>query len=338
MAFLPPHDPFADAQVKDREAAIIAGVVTRGPVNTSSEWSPDSPLVAHRSTFKEIWLRFRQDTFAVVGLVAIVIIVLLAIFAPWVAPHNPTTQYNDGLTNAGMPVGPKLFGAHTRFWLGTDTLGRDLLSRIIFGARASLLVGVFANGLALVLGVIFGLTAGFFRGWVETMIMRATDVMMAFPIYLFAIALSAAINKPGIWVLVLVIGLAYWTPMTRVIHGEVLSIREKEFVDAARLTGCSNQRILYRHIMPHLVAPIIVYTSLGIATTILFEAVLSFIGLGVQPPTPSWGQMIADGQNYYLSAPHLMIYPGLAIMITVLAFNLVGDGLRDAFDPQQRRR
>jgi peptide/nickel transport system permease protein len=208
----------------------------------------------------------------------------------------------------------------------------------MYGARVSLMIGVLANGFALVLGVVFGLTAGYFRGWVETVIMRATDVMMAFPIFLFALALSAAINKPSIWIVILVIGIVYWTPMTRVIHGEVLSIREKEFVDAARLTGCTNRRILFRHILPHLVAPIIVYTSLGIATTILFEASLSYIGLGVQPPTPSWGQMISEGQPYYLSAPHLIIYPGLAIMITVLAFNLVGDGLRDAFDPQQRRR
>jgi peptide/nickel transport system permease protein len=208
----------------------------------------------------------------------------------------------------------------------------------MYGARVSLVVGVLANGFALVLGVVFGLTAGYFRGGVETLLMRVTDVMMAFPIILLAVALSAVINKPGIGVLVLVIGIVYWTPMTRVIHGEVLSIREKEFVDAARLTGCSNRRILSRHILPHLVAVILVYTSLGLATTILFEATLSYIGLGVQPPTPSWGQMISEGQAYYLSAPHLVLYPGLAIMITVLAFNLVGDGLRDAFDPQQRRR
>ena len=296
-------------------------------------WAPDAPLVAHRTAWREVWSRFLKDKFAVAGLVIIIVIVLVAIFAPWIAPHDPATQYDDGLTMKGMPV-----DSSGKFPLGTDPLGRDLLSRIIYGARVSLVIGVLANGFALVLGVVFGLVAGYMRGKTETLLMRATDVMMAFPIYLFAIALSAAIAKPSIWVLVLVIGIVYWTPMTRVIHGEVLSIREKEFVDAARLTGCTNRRILFRHILPHLAAPIIVYTSLGIATTILFESSLSYIGLGVQPPTPSWGGMIAWGQPYYLSVPQLVIYPGLAIMITVLAFNLVGDGLRDAFDPQQRRR
>ena len=298
-------------------------------------WFPEAAIIEGRGTWSEVWRRFRKDKFAVAGLVIIAILIFVAITAPWIAPHNPTTQYNEGLTNQGMPVAPSL---HSQFLLGTDTLGRDLLSRLIYGARVSLVIGILANGFALLLGVIFGITAGYFRGGVETLIMRATDVMMAFPIFLFAIALSAAINKPGIWVLVLVIGIVYWTPMTRVIHGEVLSIREKEFVDAARLTGCTNRRILVRHILPHLVAPIIVYTSLGIATTVLFEASLSFIGLGVQPPTPSWGQMINDGQAYYTSAPWLVLFPGLCIMITVLAFNLVGDGLRDAFDPKQRRR
>ena len=267
-----------------------------------------------------------------IGVVIITFLVAIAIFAPWIAPHDPTKQYDEGLTMQGMPVGPS-----SQFWLGTDTLGRDLLSRLMYGARVSLVVGVCANGFALILGVIFGLTAGYFGGGTETLLMRMTDVMMAFPIYLLAVALVSVL-KPSIGIIILVIGIVYWTPMTRVIHGEVLSIREKEFVDAARLIGCTNRRILFRHILPHLVAPIIVYTSLGIATTILFEATLSYIGLGVQPPTPSWGQMIAEGQAYYLSAPHLVIYPGLAIMVTVLAFNLVGDGLRDAFDPRQRRR
>jgi peptide/nickel transport system permease protein len=318
MSYVPPHDPFA----VDESMASQAGVL----------WSPDAAIIEHKGTWQEVWERFRKDKFAVMGLVVIAILVFVAITAPWIAPHDPTAQYDDGLTMQGMPV-----GSSSKFLLGTDTLGRDLLSRLMYGARVSLVIGIMANGLALILGVIFGLTAGFFRGSTETAVMRATDVMMAFPIYLLAVALVSVL-KPSLWILIFVIGFVYWTPMTRVIHGEVLSIREKEFVAAARLTGCSNGRILYRHILPHLVAPIIVYTSLGIATTVLFEATLSYIGLGVQPPTPSWGQMIADGQNYYLSAPHLVIYPGLCIMLTVLAFNLVGDGLRDAFDPQQRRR
>jgi peptide/nickel transport system permease protein len=301
-------------------------------VGATGMWAPDAMLIESSSLWGEIWRRFRRDKFAMIGLVIIILLVMIAVLAPWIAPHDPTKQYDEGLTMQGMPVGPS-----SQFWLGTDTLGRDLLSRLMYGARVSLVVGVCANGFALILGVIFGLTAGFFRGGTETVLMRMTDVMMAFPIYLLAVALVSVL-EPSLGILILVIGIVYWTPMTRVIHGEVLSIREKEFVDAARLTGCTNRRILFRHILPHLVAPIIVYTSLGIATTILFEATLSYIGLGVQPPTPSWGQMISEGQAYYLSAPHLVIYPGLAIMITVLAFNLVGDGLRDAFDPHQRRR
>jgi peptide/nickel transport system permease protein len=293
------------------------------------------PLLVEQQTLAgEVWRRFRRDKFAMVGLAAILVVVLLAVFAPWIAPHNPNRQFADGLTATGMPV-----GSSAKFPLGTDTLGRDQLSRILYGARVSLFIGIVANGLALLLGVVFGLTAGYYRGSIETLVMRMTDVMMAFPILLLAIALSTTVlSNGGIWLLVVVITIVYWTPMTRVIHGEVLSIREKEFVDAARLTGATNRRILFRHILPHLAAPIIVYTSLGIATTIVFEATLSYIGVGVQPPTPSWGQMIAMGQDYYYSVPQLVIYPGLAIVITVLAFNLVGDGLRDAFDPQRRRR
>jgi len=332
MAFVPPHDPFAAGEVAARERAVDIVVDESMASQAGVMWSPDAAIIAHKGTWHEVWERFRKDKFAVMGLVVIGILVFVAVTAPWIAPHDPTTQYDEGLTMKGMPV-----GSSSKFLLGTDTLGRDLLSRLMYGARVSLVIGVMANGLALILGVIFGLTAGFFRGSTETAIMRATDVMMAFPIYLLAVALVAVL-KPSLWILIFVIGFVYWTPMTRVIHGEVLSIREKEFVAAARLTGCSNMRILYRHILPHLVAPIIVYTSLGIATTVLFEATLSYIGLGVQPPTPSWGQMISDGQNYYRSAPHLVIYPGLCIMLTVLAFNMVGDGLRDAFDPQQRRR
>ncbi|HQF51864.1 MAG TPA: ABC transporter permease, partial [Thermoleophilia bacterium] len=190
-------------------------------------WSPDAIQIEHRSTWQDVWQRFRRDKFAVVGAVLILLLIAMAVFAPWIAPHDPTMQYEDGITMQGQPVGPS-----AKFLLGTDPLGRDLLSRIIYGARVSLVIGVLANGFALVLGVVFGLAAGYFRGGTETFLMRATDVMMAFPIYLLAIALVSVL-KPSIWILILVIGIVYWTPMTRVIHGEVLSIREKEFVDAA---------------------------------------------------------------------------------------------------------
>jgi peptide/nickel transport system permease protein len=321
--------PEMESGLEPAAATPVGDIVAGG---AAAGWSPDAALIEHRSTWQEVWRRLRRDHFALVGLAVIALLVAIAVFAPLIAPHDPTEQFDEGLTMQDMPMGPS-----AEFPLGTDTLGRDLLSRLIYGARVSLVIGVLANGFALVLGVVFGLMAGYFRGWVETLLMRATDVMMAFPIYLFAVALVSVL-RPSLGILVLVIGIVYWTPMTRVIHGEVLSIREKEFVDAARLTGCTSLRVLYRHILPHLVAPIIVYTSLGIATTILFESTLSYIGLGVQPPTPSWGQMISEGQAYYLSAPHLVLYPGLMIMVTVLAFNLVGDGLRDAFDPRQRRR
>jgi peptide/nickel transport system permease protein len=328
-------EPEFGVALQDEGRHSIDGMVASELIGAEAygEWLPEADIVEARGTWSQVWRRFRKDKFAVAGLVVIILLVIVAVFAPWLAPHSPLTQYDSGLTAKGQPVAP---GRH--FWLGTDLLGRDMLSRLMYGARVSLVIGVLANGFALLLGVIFGILAGYFRGWLETLIMRATDVMLAFPIFLLAIALSSSISKPGIWVLVVVIGIVYWAPMTRVIHGEVLSIREKEFVMAARLTGCTDRRILTSHILPHLVAPIIVYTSLGIATTVLLEASLSFIGLGVQPPTPSWGQMIADGQQYYQTALWLTLFPGLCIMITVLAFNLVGDGLRDAFDPQQRRR
>ena len=215
------------------------------------EWLPETEIIQTRGTWSQVWRRFRKDKFAVAGLVVIVLLVIVAVFAPWLAPHSPLTQFDSGITAKGQPVAP-----NRHFWLGTDLLGRDMLSRLMYGARVSLMIGVLANGFALVLGVIFGILAGYFRGWLETLIMRATDVMLAFPIFLLAIALSSSISKPGIWVLVAVIGVVYWAPMTRVIHGEVLSIREKEFVMAARLTGCTDRRILTSHILPHLVAPI----------------------------------------------------------------------------------
>ena len=227
--------------------------------------------------------------------------------------------------------------AARRFPLGTDANGRDLLSRILYGARVSLLVGVLANALAVALGTVIGSVAAFFGGLLESLLMRFTDVMMAFPTLLLAMTL-VAILKPSMWIIIVVIGAVYWTWIARVVYGQVVALREREFIMASKALGAGGVYALIRHILPQLVPTIIVWGTLGIATNVMLEASLSFLGIGVQPPTPSWGGMIQQAQSYYRSAPWLVIFPGLAIMITVFAFNLLGDGLRDALDPMQVRK
>ncbi|MBF8284250.1 MAG: Peptide ABC transporter permease [Anaerolineales bacterium] len=282
------------------------------------------------------WRRLRRDRTAMLGGMLVALISLAALFAPVLAPHDPAEQFRDGLTPDGQPVPSTLLtDGSTRFPIGTDANGRDLLSRILYGAQVSLIVGVLANTLAVTLGTLIGSVAGFFGDPLETLLMRFTDVMMAFPTLLLAMAL-VAILKPNLWIIILVIGVVYWTWIARVVYGQVLALRERDFVTATRALGAGRLFILVRHILPQLVPTIIVWGTLGIATNVMLEASLSYLGIGVQPPTPSWGGMIQQGQSYYRTAPWMVIFPGLAIMLTVFAFNLLGDGLRDALDPTQR--
>ncbi|MBM2850221.1 MAG: Peptide transporter permease [Anaerolineales bacterium] len=286
--------------------------------------------------FGLIWRRLRRDRTAMLGGMLVALISLAALFAPVLAPHDPAEQFRDGLTPDGQPVPSTLLtDGSARFPIGTDANGRDLLSRILYGAQVSLIVGVLANTLAVTLGTLIGSVAGFFGDPLETLLMRFTDVMMAFPTLLLAMAL-VAILKPNLWIIILVIGVVYWTWIARVVYGQVLALRERDFVTATRALGAGRLFILVRHILPQLVPTIIVWGTLGIATNVMLEASLSYLGIGVQPPTPSWGGMIQQGQSYYRTAPWMVIFPGLAIMLTVFAFNLLGDGLRDALDPTQR--
>ena len=277
------------------------------------------------------WIRrFRRNRIALVGLGGVVIVVLAALFAPWLAPYDPSQQFFDGLTLEGMPLPPG-----GKFPLGTDLLGRDLLSRLLFGARVSLIVGLVANGIAVVIGTVVGVAAGYLRGWVEIVLMRLTDIMTAFPALVLAIALAAVLG-PSLWIVALVIALVNWVWVARAIHAQVLSLARRDFVEAAHALGASTGRILFAHILPQLISTILVFGTLGISSAVLLEAALSFLGVGVQPPTPSWGGIINESQTYFLNAPWLVAFPGFAILLTSLCFNLLGEGLRDALDVGDR--
>ena len=276
--------------------------------------------------------RLARRPLALLGLLIIALTVAAAVAAPWIAPFGRDEQLFEGLTLEGAPMPPG--GA---FLLGTDLLGRDLLTRILYGARTSLVIGVVANGIALFIGTLVGVTAGYFRGWIGTILMRFTDLMMAFPALLLAITL-AAIFSPSLWIVALVIALVNWVQVARVLYTETTSLAERDFVQAERAIGAGTGRILGLHILPHLLPTIIVYGTLGISTTVLLEATLSFLGIGVQPPQPSWGNIIFENQTYFQAAPWLVFFPGMAILLLALAFNLVGDALRDVLDPTQRGR
>jgi ABC-type dipeptide/oligopeptide/nickel transport system permease subunit len=270
--------------------------------------------------------RFLRRPMAVAGLVVVLGFVVVAIFAPLLAPYDPgATDFNALLAHPSR-----------EHLLGTDELGRDELSRLIWGARASIQAGVFATVLAMVVAVPIGLVAGYYRGWVDTVIARLTDVLLAFPFLILAVGL-AAILGPSLMNATIALGVAAMPGLIRVARGEALALREEDFVPAAVANGANDLTIIFRHILPNMTSTLIVQATLTIPAAIIGEAVLSFLGLGVQPPTPSWGTMLQDAQSYLAQAPRLAVYPGLAIVIAALAFNVLGDGLRDIFDPRTTR-
>jgi peptide/nickel transport system permease protein len=272
---------------------------------------------------REFWARLRRNRLAMSGLVLVAGMFVVALAAPWLAPYDPG-QIN--LKEMLMPPSP----AHL---LGTDTLGRDVLSRVIYGSRISLLVGFVAVGIATLLGVLVGSLAGYYGGWVDQLFMRLVDVMLCFPT-LFLILAVIAVLGPSIWNIMVVIGLTSWMGVARLVRAEFLSLKEREFVVAARALGASDARLMLRHLLPNALTPVMVSATLGVAGAILVESALSFLGLGVQPPTPSWGNIITMGQDNIEIAWWLSFFPGLAILVTVMSYNLLGEGIREAIDPR----
>jgi len=323
--------------------------------------------VRARGYWEQVWIRFRRDRIAITGGVFIVLLVLAAFAGGPIAVallgHGPNDVFSAGGINQTtlLPVGPwthistaPYAGAighfpHTLFILGADGLtGRDEFLRLLYGAQVSLEVAGVATLLGMTIGVTMGAMAGYFGGWVDTVVSRLTEIVMAFPLLLFAIALASTVGPrlngitlgflgKGVLALTLVIGCFSWYYPARIIRAQVLSLREKEFIEAARMIGASDVRIIRSHLLPHLVAPIIVYSTLVFAQNILFEAGLSFLGVGIQLPTASWGNLLSTAPEFYTTQPWLMLWPGLAVLMTTLAFNLLGDGLRDAFDPRASR-
>ena len=270
---------------------------------------------------------FSKNRTAVAGLIVIVALYVVALVTPLIAPHEPSVQYDL--------VSQRLVGMSATHPLGTDQFARDVFSRLLYGARISLTIGFLAVAISVTIGTLLGAIAGFMGGYVDSAIMRFVDMVIAFPRLVLLITI-VAIFEPSIFLIVAVLGLTLWPSTARIVRGEVLSLREREFIQAAEALGYSKRRIILRHLIPNVLAPVIVAATLGIGNTIVLEAGLSFLGLGVQPPTPSWGTMVADGRTHLLDAWWLSTFPGLAIVFTVLSFNLVGDGLRDALDPRLR--
>ncbi|HEX9977859.1 MAG TPA: ABC transporter permease [Acidimicrobiia bacterium] len=326
------------------EGALGPGEGYLGPVEGEGS-------IVGQSPWQLFVMRFRKDKVAIGALGFLVLLILAALFAPVIAQrvvhHGPNDLYIHDpvkmVNEFGLPLGP-----NQQFWFGADRSGRDLFVRVLYGARTSLLVGVVATGFAVFVGVTLGLIAGYYGGWRDTLISRTTDIVLSFPLLLFAIGIVGACSaspegcfggliKPGLQLVVFVIALFSWPNITRVVRGNMLSLREQEFVDANRSVGAGNLTIIFREMLPNLVAPIIVYSTLLIPSNIIFEAALSFLGLGVPQTVPSWGRQLSEAAAVFRVAWWMMLFPGLFLVATTLGFNLVGDGLRDALDPRTGR-
>ncbi len=277
------------------------------------------------SLYKDAFKRLRRNKMAIFGLIIVTALIIIAVFAPLIAPYDPNIRIKEDSS-----LGP----GRTHLF-GTDLLGRDIFSRVIYGSRISIAVGIAAVGISLVIGLFFGTLAGYFGHWPDTVIMRVADIFFAFPFILGAIAIMTILGS-GIVNVFMAIGILGWAYFARIFRGSILSIKNKAYVEAARALGASNFRIITRHIFPNAMAPIIVYATMNIGTAIIVEAAMSFLGLGIKPPTASWGKMLSESLDYIYSAPWMTLSPGLAIVITVLGFVLLGDGLRDAFDPKMK--
>ena len=281
---------------------------------------------ARRSEWSQAWRRFRANRIAVGGLIAIILLTILAIFAPLFSPYDPINDVFRGMRGVGPTA------AHP---FGYDHLGRDLLSRVIFGTRVALLVGLIATGISVTIGVVMGAVAGYFGKGSDTLISRVIDTLMAFPIIALLLVLASVLG-PSLNTTIIVIGVTGWARFARVVRADVMSLKATDFVTAARAVGVRDWRIIWRHLLPNVMGPVIVLATLGIGGIIILESALSFLGLGIRPPDPSWGRTLADGRDSILRFPHISFFPGLMIVITVLAFNFLGDGLRDALDPRER--
>jgi peptide/nickel transport system permease protein len=342
------EDAAVAREIGESDGSLAEGIIDE----TSGE-------VRARGYWEQVWRRFKRDRVALASIFFLILVVLIcypgATIAEKIVGHSPDDPFPDGIDDGLIPVGPwhevynPFTGQQDMLVLGaSDTLGRDEFLRLLYGGRVSLQVAVLATIGAMFIGTVLGAAAGYYRGWIDTIVSRLTEITMAFPALLFIIAMASTVGSrldnitfggvlgKGVLTLVLVFWVFGWFYPARIMRAKVLSLREKEFVEAALMTGASDWRIIRSHLMPHLAAPIIVYSTLVVASYILAEAALSFLGVGIKLPTASWGNLLSSAPEFYTSQPWLMLWPGLAVVFTTLAFNLLGDGLRDAFDPRSK--